>query len=88
MKTPPKPSQGITPEVIGASEFKRRCLELLEIIRRRGREFVITKRGVAIARVVPIRRGSLPLRGSMKDRLVIRGDIVHVDWTEEWESLK
>ena len=75
------------PEVISASEFKRRCLELLDRIRRRGRQFVITKHGEPIARVIPLRHGLLPLRGLMQDRLVIRGDIVHVDWTEGWKSV-
>ena len=74
------------PKIIAVSEFKRRCLELMERSRRRGDEFVITKRGEPIARVIPIRRSSTPLRGMMKDRLVVRGDIVNVDWTADWES--
>ena len=77
-----------TDEVIGVSEFKRRCLELLELTRQRGKEFVITKRGEPIARLTPIHRRSKPLKGLMKNRMVIVGDIVHVDWSDEWEATR
>lgn len=73
---------------MAVSEFKARCLEVLERVRRRGEEVVVTKRGEPIARVVPMRRGSATLRGSMRDALVIRGDIVAVDWTREWEAAR
>jgi prevent-host-death family protein len=74
--------------VIAVSEFKSRCLELLEGLRQGGREIVITKRGEPIARVVPLRSSARPLRGSMKDVLRIRGDIVQCDWSDEWEATK
>jgi prevent-host-death family protein len=77
---------GREPKIIAVSEFKSRCLELLERSRRRGEEFVITKRGEPIARVVPIQTRAAPLRGSMKGRLEIVGDIVNVDWSDEWEA--
>ena len=73
---------------MGVSEFKARCLEVLERVRRRGEDLVITKRGTPIARVSPIRRGSARLRGAMKDEIVVRGGIVSVDWTDEWESAR
>lgn len=75
-------------KVLGVSEFKRRCLEVFETVRRRGEEIVVTKRGEPVARVIPVGRPGTPLRGMLKDRAVIRGDIVHVDWTDEWESAR
>jgi prevent-host-death family protein len=68
------------------SEFKARCLQVLERVRQRGSEVVVTKRGEPIARVVPVRRGAVALRGSMRDAFLIRGDIVSADWSEEWEA--
>ncbi len=75
-------------EIVAVSEFKRRCLELLENLRRGGNDIVITKRGEPIARVTPLRVSSGPLRGSMKDMIVIRGDIVECDWSDEWEAAR
>ncbi len=75
-------------QVIGVAEFKARCLELLETVRKRGSELVITKRGEPIARVTPVATGQYPLRGMLRGRLKIKGDIVHVDWTDEWESAR
>lgn len=73
---------------LGVSEFKRRCLELLESVRREGRELVITKRGEPIARVSPVTTSSQPLRGLMKGRMTVVGEIVETDWSEEWEALE
>jgi len=75
-------------ETIGASEFRRRCLELLDEVQRRGRELIITKRGEPLARVVPIRGKAAPLHGLWRDRIVIHGDIVHIDWTDEWKAAR
>jgi prevent-host-death family protein len=74
-------------EVLGVAEFKRRCLELLERTRLHGDEIVVTKRGVPIARVIPLRDGAASLRGRYRDAVAIDGDIVAVDWSEEWEDL-
>ena len=39
---------------IAAGEFKARCLSLLDEVQASGDEIVITKRGRAVARLVPI----------------------------------
>lgn len=75
-------------QTIAISDFKARCLELLEGVRQRGEEIIVTKRGEAIARVTPARRSSGRLRGSMRHALVIRGDVVSVDWSEDWEAAR
>ena len=41
---------------IPADEFKTRCLQVMEIVRRRRETVVITKRGVPIAKLVPVNR--------------------------------
>lgn len=52
---------------VKVSEFKAKCLKLLAEVSETGEELVVTKRGKALARVVP-ERGSKPtsLQGSMK----------------------
>jgi prevent-host-death family protein len=73
---------------ISVSEFKKHCLRLFEKIQRRGDEIVVTKRGEPIAKIIPLRKDVQTLRGSMRDQLVIKGDIVECDWSEEWEALQ
>ncbi len=58
---------------VAATVFKARCLSLLDRVAETGESLVITKRGKAVARVVPARRTpAASLRGSV----TIHGDIV------------
>lgn len=56
---------------ITATEFKARCLELMEHVRRTRRPLTITKRGRAVAQLVPPppqdTKPWLRLRGSASD---------------------
>lgn len=47
-----------------ASDFKARCLSVLDQVRDSGRELVVTKHGKPVARVVPVDRPQ-SLRGSV-----------------------
>lgn len=80
-----KPAQKQT---VGVADFKARCLELLEGVGSRGDEIIITKRGRPIATVTPIRHDTRPLRGLFAGQMTIVGDIVNVDWTDEWEATR
>lgn len=61
-------------KVLTATEFKARCLELLDTLDSNG--IVITKRGRRVARVLPEREMSFShLIGSMKDGIVVKGDL-------------
>ncbi len=50
---------------ISASQFKARCLALLDDVAEAGSEIVVTKRGRPVARVVPARQDEESLRGSV-----------------------
>ena len=71
---------------ISASVFKARCLELMDRVAEFGEEIVITKRGKAVARLMPVtgksRQGSF---GSMKGTARILGDLVE-PVQEAWEA--
>ncbi len=71
---------------IPAGEFKARCLALMNEVQERGREYVITKRGVPVARLVPVRVERKTLRGSMRGTVKTIGDIVS-PLNEPWEAL-
>jgi prevent-host-death family protein len=52
---------------VAAAEFKARCLELMDRVRETGAEYVITKHGTPVAKLVPVvERARQPLFGSMK----------------------
>jgi prevent-host-death family protein len=59
---------------IAASEFKAKCLKILDELDSEG--IVITKRGNPIAKVTPLRAiDNSKLIGSMKRMIAIKGDI-------------
>lgn len=65
-----------------ASEFKAKCLRLLDEVADHGNSLIITKRGRPIAKVTPVATLTKTLRGTWKGIVQIRGDLVnfHDDW--------
>ena len=76
---------GDADSIVPVSEFKARCLQILETLRRGGRDLIVTKHGRPIARVVPI-GDRKPLRGMLKGQLEIVGDIAEADFSDDWEA--
>ena len=72
---------------MNVSEFKAKALSIISEIAEKGGEYVLTKKGVPLVRVVPIRATSGPRRGSLKGLISIKGDIVHLDTSEEWNAV-
>jgi prevent-host-death family protein len=73
--------------VIKASEFKAKCLALMDEVERTGEPVVITKNGKPVAELAPHRPSRPNALGLLKDRLAITGDIISpID--VEWEALK
>ncbi|MEO7361863.1 MAG: type II toxin-antitoxin system Phd/YefM family antitoxin [Gemmatimonadaceae bacterium] len=66
---PPNPAR----RFISASEFKARCLELMDEVNATRAELVITKHGAAVARLVPMADGAASafgfLRGTVRNEL-------------------
>ena len=61
-------------KTIAASEFKAKCLKILERLDPPG--VIITKRGRPIAKVIPIQlEDNLKLVGSMKGKIKIKGNL-------------
>jgi prevent-host-death family protein len=72
---------------IKASEFKAKCLALMDEVARTGNRVVITKKGKPVAELVPHRAAKKSPFGIWKDSVKITGDIVSpID--VEWEALK
>jgi prevent-host-death family protein len=80
---------------IAAGEFKAKCLKIMDEINQTGKPLVVTKRGVPVARVVPIRSGGKKkddFFGRMKGIIEIVGDpddlIKPVFPLEDYDMLK
>jgi prevent-host-death family protein len=80
---------------IPATEFKAKCLELMDRVAERRESFVITKRGRPVARLVPMdRKPKDSIFGWLRGQAWERGDIVAPatspdEWTTltEWDAL-
>jgi len=56
---------------IAAAEFKATCLELMDHVRETGAEYIVTKHGTPVAKLVPYRAGKRKgFFGSMKGSLL------------------
>ena len=65
------------------TEFRAKCLGLIDEVAETGREIVITKRGRAVAWLVPLRRRPGAPFGLYRDEVRIHGDIgapIDVEW--------
>jgi prevent-host-death family protein len=63
-----------TAESLAAADFKARCLELMDRVRETGTEYVITKHGRPVAKLVPyLASARSPFFGSGK------GSVLHYD---------
>ena len=71
---------------IKASEFKARCLKLMDEVADNGAEIVITKNGRPVSRLVPWRKKPDTLFGIDRGKLEILGDVdepLDVAWEAE-----
>jgi prevent-host-death family protein len=74
-------------KAIKASEFKAKCLALIDEINATRQPVIITKRGKPVAKLVPYRSDKPSPLGIWKGRIEIKGDIISpID--VEWEAMK
>lgn len=67
------------------SEFKAKCIQMLKDVQKNGKSLIVTLRGEPIVRVEPIRAEKRkPKLGTMKGRMIIKGDIIHSDMEKDW----
>jgi antitoxin (DNA-binding transcriptional repressor) of toxin-antitoxin stability system len=74
---------------INVTEFKAKCLALLDDIGNGGGTITITKRGKPLATVGPPRRSNLKsLEGAWAGKVVIDDDLLMSDTSELWEVVR
>lgn len=60
---------------ITASRFKAGCLKIMDEVKARREPVLITKKGKAVARLVPVEERALEVFGCLSGELEIAGDI-------------
>ena len=68
---------------IGAGDFKARCLALLDEVAAQRTQIVVTKRGVPVARVVPV---DLPPSTEGSVTLIAVDDADYFSTGEAWDA--
>ncbi len=74
---------------VPATEFKAKCLKLMDNVAKTREPVIITKRGKPVAKLVPAEEQPKSLFGCMKGTVEILGDIVsplEVEWETEAET--
>jgi len=68
-----------------AGQFKAECLKVMEKVRKTRRKIIITKRGIPIAKLVPIEEKEEKAFGKLKGTIHFKGDIIRpID--EVWDA--
>ncbi len=78
-------SRKVQPPTIAAGEFKAVCLELMDKVKERHAEYIVTKRGKPVARLGPVDSVSPSPFGFLSGTVLDSSDIVKPDfesWTE------
>jgi prevent-host-death family protein len=75
---------------VPATEFKAKCLELMDRVAEKSESFTITKRGKPVARLVPVGPAKKKDRlfGALRGLAWETGDIVSPVDGLEWETLR
>ncbi len=71
---------------IKASEFKAKCLQLMDEVAASGEEIIITKYGRPVSKLIPYKERPKSFFGADKGRMKIIGDIVSpmpAEWFED-----
>jgi prevent-host-death family protein len=75
------------PRSIKASEFKAKCLALIDEVAATGDPVVITKNGKPLAKLIPHGSPKRSPLGVWKGKVIIKGDIIS-PIKVEWDALK
>ena len=72
-------------QTIKASEFKAKCLQLMNEVAESGEIIVITKNGQPVAQLTPVSSRPTSLVGCHKGKISIVGDII-APLGEQWDA--
>ena len=70
-----------------ASEFKAKCLQLMDDVAATGEPVVVTKNGRPVSRLEPYRQRPTTLFGSLAGAMILTADIID-PLDVEWEATR
>jgi prevent-host-death family protein len=74
---------------VTATDFKAKCLSLLDQVNETGGSITITKRGKPVAVLQPVKKKAWKsLEGCLAGKVKIVGDIVNVSFADDWECVR
>ena len=74
---------------VSATEFKAKCLALLDEVHDRGDVITVTKRGRPVAIIQPVKKKKWKSpEGMWAGKVEIVGDIVNIDLADLWDVVK
>ena len=76
----------VSPTEVSASEFKAKCLQILDDVADHHTSVVVTKHGKPVARLIPIEDQRQPLGGSWQGSVQVHGDLLDFDTSLDWET--
>jgi prevent-host-death family protein len=74
-------------KTIKASEFKARCLQLMDEVAKTGEPVVITKNGKPVSQLLPYRPKPPTVFGALQGTVTVKGNIL-APVEEPWEVLQ
>ena len=75
--------------IIGATEFKAKCLALLDEVEDQGATITVTKRGRPVATIAPAKKKTWKSpKGILAGKVKIVGDIVNFDTSNLWDAVR
>lgn len=74
-------------KTIQASEFKTKCLALMDNVARTGQPLVVTKNGKPVAELRPCSGGRVESPFGLHPNLRIKGDVISPAAENDWEAL-
>ena len=74
--------------VVSATEFKAKCLALMDEIGRKGGTILVTKRGRPMATVGPVRKRRPSSEGAWRGKVHIPEEQLTADMSDLWEAVR
>jgi len=76
-------------QIVSATEFKAKCLALLDEVAEKGGTVTVTKRGKPVATMGPVKKRAFKSsEGALIGKGRIVGDIVNLDTSELWDVVR
>jgi prevent-host-death family protein len=76
-------------KMVSATEFKAKCLAILDQMENEGGAITITKRGRPVAILGPVRKDAWKSpKGVWANKLRIQGDLANIDTSDLWDVVR